>query len=159
VTTPTSPLFRSDRRHRSSRIVDLPATLINLRLKPGQPSPGLASPHASPLRFNCRYGNINPFPIDYASQPRLRSRLTLRRRPLLRKPWVFGGRESHPSFRYSCLHSHFPWLHKPSPVCFITLGNVHLPPVSLLTRGFGMMLSPVTLSAHGNSTSELLRTL
>lgn len=26
-----------------------------------------------------KYGNINPFPIDYAFLPRLRSRLTLRR--------------------------------------------------------------------------------
>ena len=29
----------------------------------------------------------------------------------------------------------------------------------LLIRSFGMMLSPVTLSAHNDSTSELLRTL
>src|SRR5437763_16430346 len=43
------------------------------------------------------YGNINPFAIGYASRPRLRSRLTLRRRTLLRKPWTIGGGDSHPS--------------------------------------------------------------
>src|SRR6476659_2408734 len=44
------------------------------------------------------YGNINPLAIDYAFRPRLRSRLTLSRRTLLRKPWTIGGRDSHPSF-------------------------------------------------------------
>src|SRR5215210_4970439 len=45
-----------------------------------------------------RYGNINPLAIDYAFRPRLRSRLTLSRRTLLRKPWTIGGGDSHPSF-------------------------------------------------------------
>ncbi len=44
------------------------------------------------------YGNINPLAIDYAFRPRLRSRLTLSRRTLLRKPWAIGGGDSHPSF-------------------------------------------------------------
>ena len=46
-------------------------------LGPGLPSPGRTSPHASSHRNRKRYGNINPFPIDYAFQPRLRGRLTL----------------------------------------------------------------------------------
>ena len=37
-----------------------------------------------------KYGNINPFPIDYAFLPRLRGRLTLRRLTLRRKPWTSG---------------------------------------------------------------------
>ena len=41
------------------------------------------------------YGNINPLAIDYAFRPRLRSRLTLSRRTLLRKPWTIGGEDSH----------------------------------------------------------------
>jgi hypothetical protein len=41
------------------------------------PSPGRASPYASFLRNTKRYGNVDPFPIDYAFQPRLRGRLTL----------------------------------------------------------------------------------
>ena len=30
---------------------------------------------------------------------------------LLRKPWVFGDRNSHPVFRYSCLHGHLYAVH------------------------------------------------
>src|SRR5436190_2635091 len=44
------------------------------------------------------YGNINPLAIDYAFRPRLRTRLTLSRRTLLRKPWAIGGGDSHPPF-------------------------------------------------------------
>ena len=40
--------------------------------------------------------------------PRIRPRLTLRRRSLLRNPYAFGGKDSHLSFRYSYQHSHFP---------------------------------------------------
>ena len=44
------------------------------------------------------YWNINQLAIAYAFRPRLRSRLTLSRLALLRKPWAFGGGVSHPSF-------------------------------------------------------------
>lgn len=44
------------------------------------------------------YRNINLFAIDYAFRPRLRTRLTLGRRALPRKPWAIGGGDSHPSF-------------------------------------------------------------
>ena len=44
------------------------------------------------------YRNINLLSIAYAYRPRLRSRLTLSGRAFLRKPWAFGGRDSHPSF-------------------------------------------------------------
>ena len=44
------------------------------------------------------YGNINPLAIDYAFRPRLRTRLTLSRGTLLRKPWAIGGEDSHLSF-------------------------------------------------------------
>ena len=36
------------------------------------------------------------FSIDYASRPRLRSRLTQSGRTFLWKPWVFGAWDSHP---------------------------------------------------------------
>ena len=44
------------------------------------------------------YRNINLLSIAYAFRPRLRPRLTLSGRAFLRKPWAFGGRDSHPSF-------------------------------------------------------------
>jgi hypothetical protein len=56
-------------------------------------------------------GTINPVPIDYASRPRLRGRLTLLRLALSRNPWTFGEGVSHPLCRYSCHHSHWRSLH------------------------------------------------
>ncbi len=41
------------------------------------------------------YWNINQLSIDYACRPRLRSRLTLGGRAFPRKPWTFGGGDSH----------------------------------------------------------------
>jgi hypothetical protein len=70
-------------------------------LTPGRPSPGFPYPSSSPqsvITDATWYGNINPLAIDYAFRPRLRSRLTLSRRTLLRKPWTIGGGDSHPSF-------------------------------------------------------------
>ena len=60
--------------------------------------------------------NINQLPIGYALQPDLRGRLTQGRLPLPWKPLVFGGRGSHPSFRYLYLHSLFLHLQCPSRV-------------------------------------------
>jgi hypothetical protein len=91
---------------------------------------------------------MNPFPIDYAFQPRLRGRLTLGRLPLPRKPWVFGGQGSHLSFRYSCLHSPFRYLQLGSRLTFIGIRNAPLPPlrspvrVKRGTRSFGTVLEP-----------------
>ncbi len=115
--TPPASLCRSSTRvHSLPQVADLPTTLNGSLLRPGQPSPGRASPHASSLRNINRYGNMNPFPIDYAFRPRLRGRLTLGRQPLPRKPSAFGGPGSHRPFRYSCLHSHFRYLQHPSRV-------------------------------------------
>jgi hypothetical protein len=79
-------------------------------LTAGQPSPATRSPPCPPIgqTIPTWYGNINPLAIDYAFRPRLRSRLTLSRRTLLRKPWTIGGGDSHPSFvtHASILTSH-----------------------------------------------------
>ena len=94
-------------RHRISVIVsriclrDLP-TCLNRHIQ--QPA-DLA--FSVPPSHRTRYRNINLFPIDYGSRPRLRGRLTLLRLALSRKPWVFGVRVFHPHYRYSCQHSHF----------------------------------------------------
>jgi hypothetical protein len=60
--------------------------------------------------------NIDLVPIGYGFRPRLRGRLTLRGLTLRRNPWTFGDRVSHPVGRYSCQHSHFRYLHRPSQV-------------------------------------------
>ena len=71
--------------------------------------------------------NINVVPIDYPLRARLRGRLTLRRLALRRNPWSFGERASHPLNRYSCLHSHFRYLHGRLPFRFNGLRNAPLP--------------------------------
>ena len=74
------------------------------------------STHVPPTinQRGCR--NIKPASsIVYALRPRLRSRLTLGGRTFPRKPWVYGGRGFHPSYRYSCLHSLLWELHRPFP--------------------------------------------
>ncbi len=60
--------------------------------------------------------NINVIPIDYAFRPHLRDRLTLRRLTLRRNPWTFGDTVFHSVCRYSCQHSHFRYLQRPSRV-------------------------------------------
>ena len=89
-------------------------------LPPGQPTPGIIYPPASRLRWPRQsrsdrpfgqplstpaselartrwYRNINRLCIDYASRPRLSSRLTLGGLAFPRNPWAFGGGVSHPS--------------------------------------------------------------
>ena len=71
-----------------------------------------------------RLRNINLIPIDYAFRPRLRDRLTLRGLALRRNPWTSGESVSHTLYRYSCQHSHFHALHKPSQTCFTVHGTL-----------------------------------
>lgn len=71
--------------------------------------------------------NINVVPIDYPLRARLRGRLTLLRLALSRNPWSFGDSASHTVYRYSCLHSHFRYLHDPLPDRFTGLRNAPLP--------------------------------
>ena len=64
-------------------------------LVPVFPFPALPTflrPHSSDIQ---QYRNFNLLSIDYASQPRLRSRLTQSRSALLWKPWIFGLEDSH----------------------------------------------------------------
>ena len=94
-------------------VVDLPATH---RDAPNVIAIGRGKFHeASPLQCDKKCRNINLLCIDYAFQPRLSSRLTLGRFALPRNPYDYGGRDSHPSFCYSCQHSLFASLHQGSP--------------------------------------------
>ena len=122
----------------------------------------LSTPDSAGSRIE-RYRNINLLSIDYASRPRLRSRLTLGGRTFPRNPWTFGGRDSHSSFA-----THADILtHDTSTTGFRRrfAGDMTLPYRSRRDESRRnpaasvLNLSPVTFSAQDHSTSELLRTL
>ena len=75
-------------------------------LKPPYPTdgPAILIRHSIGQMMLTKYGNINPLSIDYAFQPRLRIRLTLGGVTWPRNPWIFGGRDSRPPYRYSSQH-------------------------------------------------------
>jgi hypothetical protein len=87
-----------------------------------------------------KFRNINLIPIDYPLRARLRGRLTLRGLALRRNPWAFGDSASHTVNRYSCLHSHFRYLHHPLPDGFTGLRNAPLPRERIHTLSFGASL-------------------
>ncbi len=107
-----------------------------------------------------RYWNINQLCIDYASRPRLSSRLTLGGLAFPRNPWTFGGGVSHPS-----LATHASIRTRPRSTTVSTpasLQDRRSPTTHTLkcaSATSALYLSPVTLSAQDHSTSELLRTL
>ena len=145
----------------SIEVPDLPKTPI-YRLEPGHPTPGrptLLRPLITQTPIGW-YRNINLFSITYASQPRLRDRLTLSGLTLLRNPWVYGVLVSRQHYRYSCLHDLFHLVQASSRSPFTLPWNAPLP--SVLNNGSVasvMCLSPVTFSAQTHLTSELLRFL
>jgi hypothetical protein len=130
---------------------------------PGRPSNPIRRNGFRPSSRIARLGIVRPIPIGYGCRPRLRGRLTLRGLTLRRNPWTFGERVSHPLCRYSCQHSRLPYLQHASRHAFDGLGNAPLPrdgsggPVTPAASVHG--LSPVTFSAQGGLTSELLRFL
>src|ERR671920_1384661 len=99
--------------------VSVSGTVFMRRLFPGTPSPPSQSDQARRYTASVTIrwpGTVHPVPIDYAFRPRLRGRLTLRRLTLRRNPWTFGDSVFHTVCRYSCQHSHFRYLQRPSRV-------------------------------------------
>ena len=82
---------------------------------------------SSPHRNTCQYRNINLLSIGYTFRFRLRTRLTLIRLALIRKPWSSGVRVSHPHYRYLCLHLLFQTLQHASRHTFSADWNAPLP--------------------------------
>ena len=72
--------------------------------RPPLPAGGPAVMHRRRLRSRAGLRNVRLTSIGYALRPRLRTRLTLGGRTWPRNPRICGGRDSHPPFRYSCLH-------------------------------------------------------
>ena len=105
-----------------------------------------------------RRRNLQRLPIGLALRLILRSRLTLIRLALIRKPWSFGGRVSRPPCRYLCLHLLFRALQRPSRNAFRARGMLPYRPHTG-SRGFGGVFHARLLSMRRRSTSELLRTL
>src|SRR5690606_11225202 len=105
-------------------------------------------------------GILTRCPSDIAIRLVLRPRLTLIRLALIRKPWSFGGRVSHPPYRYSCLHLLFHKVPGKSPYRFTPSGMLPYQWQTILpVHSFVSSLAARSLSAPGRSTRELLRTL
>ena len=68
-----------------------------------------------------------PFPIAYASRPRLRGRLTLGGWTFPRNPQTYGEQDSHLLCRYSSLQNHFPSVHGSLRYRFTPDENAPLP--------------------------------
>ena len=126
---------------------DLPTRKpTSLDFNPIRSQPNLLRPSITQIK---QYRNINLLSIDYAFRPRLRSRLTPGGRTFPGKPWNFGDRDSHPVFRYLCLHGHFCTVHRGSPRNFYPLQNALLPRHLSATRIFGYMLTvPIIFGAE-----------
>ena len=108
---------------------------------------------------NASHRNINRLSIRFASRLPLRSRLTLSRLTLLRKPWVFGVNISIfiiVTYAYIFFSRRSSRPHGPPS----TLTGM-LPYHACLARvlSFGDSFYARSSSTHHRSTSELLRTL
>ncbi len=98
--------------------------------------------HASTSVTSAWPRNVDLVPIDYASRPRLRGRLTLRGLTVRRNPWTFGDGDSHAVCRYSCQHSRFRALHGPSRAASPHSERSATTHACACIRGFGGRLEP-----------------
>ena len=88
------------------------------------------------------YWNINQLCIDYASRPRLSSRLTLGGLAFPRNPWAFGGGVSHPSLAtHACILTR--WRSTPGhPAASLHHRRSSTAPTCVETHSFGSGLEP-----------------
>ena len=84
----------------------------------------LLRPHFS---LHASNGILTVSSICIAIRLSIRPRLTLIRLTLIRKPWSFGVRVSHPHCRYLYLHLLFHTLQLSSPTTFNAVWNAPLP--------------------------------
>ena len=142
--------------HLRDRPADLPAGLP-YGLQRTLPSVRGPSTPPSLLRIRAGCWNVDQLSIGLALRLILRSRLTLNRLSLFRKPWSSGEGVSHPLYRYLCLHLLFRTLQRASRHAFDADRNAPLP----ILRIPGLRYRAYTRSSsmQHRSTSELLRTL
>ncbi len=96
-------------------------------LQPPIPSGGGSVTPRSRAHLMRGLRNIDRIAIRCPSRVPVRSRLTLMRLALFRKPWVVGARVSDARCRYSCLHFLFRTLQQRSRVTFGADRNAPLP--------------------------------
>ena len=122
VPFPEPPHHASD-----SQVADLPTTHPTRLYRNNQSPACLPSCVTPSLKQSLPVLEYLPVVHLLRSMPRIRSRLTLRRRSLLRNPYAFGGKDSHLSFRYSYQHSHFPQVHRTFQFDFYPMGTLPYP--------------------------------
>ena len=122
-------------------------------------------PRSTPTLFNARYrqcaevsllrlhvapcastGILTCSSIGLAVRLSLRSRLTLIRLALIRKPQSFGGRVSRPPYRYSYLHLLFHALQRGSSPIFTAHGMLPYHPIGSTASARG--LCPIIIHAE-----------
>ena len=94
--------------------------------------------HIAPWGSN---GILTVSAIGLAVRLNLRTRLTLNRLALFRKPWSCGGGASHPPYRYLYLHLLFHTLQNTSRYAFDAEWNAPLPILNV-SHSFGRQLIP-----------------
>ena len=94
--------------------------------------------HIAPCGSN---GILTVSAIGLAVRLNLRTRLTLNRLALFRKPWSCGGGASHPPYRYLYLHLLFHTLQSSSRCAFDAEWNAPLP-ILHVSHSFGRQLIP-----------------
>ena len=142
----------------SARDAYFTTSLYAFALKPPFPSGGGRVTSPSPHRARVSSGILTASSIGIAFRLILRTRLTLNRLTLFRKPWSFGEGASHPLYRYLYLHLRFQFLQKGSSPHLRRHWNAPLP-MLYASRSFGNWFYTRLLSTPSSSTSELLRTL
>ena len=83
--------------------------------------------------------------IRYAFRPRVSPRLTLSGRTFLRKPYAYGGEDSHFPYRYLCRQGHFSPLHQSLQSGFTAVRTLLYQmrrPQATSFYGFGLVLKP-----------------
>ena len=112
-----------------------------------------------PFAVTAGSGMLTASSIACASRLRLRSRLTLIRLALIRKPWSYGGKVSRLPYRYLCLHLLFQPLQHASGHAFKAVGMLPYQPCVRMIPRLRYRAYARLLSTRDRSTSELLRTL
>ena len=119
------------------------AWILTYTFRLALPSASLLNSKRPSIAHYSWHWNINQFSIAYPFRTLLRTRLTLRWRASRRKPWVYGVGDSHPNYRYSCLHAHLYSLQHSLPVYLQRKYNALLPLSKTKSKASVLILAPL----------------